>query len=112
MTAPLLDISATQARRLVLDLQGLAENPRRRLGRAGLLDLIRRLGFVQVDSIQWVERAHHMILASRWDGYRQNDLHRLIETDRELFENWTHDASILPVEFFPGHCHINGSANL
>ena len=96
-----LDISAKQARRLVLDLQGLAESPRRRLGRDGLLDLIRRLGFVQVDSIQWVERAHHMILASRWDGYRQKDLHRLIETDRMLFENWTHDASILPVEFFP-----------
>jgi uncharacterized protein YcaQ len=96
-----LDIPADQARRLVLDLQGLAETPRRRLGRAGLLDLIRRLGFVQVDSIQWVERAHHMILASRWDGYRQKDLHRLIERDRALFENWTHDASILPVEYFP-----------
>jgi len=101
MTEPLLDISASQARRLVLDLQGLAANPRRRLGCAGLLELIRKLGFVQVDSIQWVERAHHMILASRWDGYRQKDLQRLIETDRALFENWTHDASILPVEFFP-----------
>jgi len=100
MTTP-LDISATDARRLVLDLQGLAESPRRRLGRDGLLELIRRLGFVQVDSIQWVERAHHMILASRWDGYRQKDLHRLIETERMLFENWTHDAAILPVEFFP-----------
>lgn len=101
MTTSRLDISARQARRLVLDLQGLAETPRRRMGPKELLNLIRKLGFVQVDSIQWVERAHHMILASRWDGYRQKDLHRLIETDRALFENWTHDASILPVEFFP-----------
>lgn len=101
MTKPLLEISAPQARRLVLDLQGLAENPRRRLGAEGLLELIRKLGFVQVDSIQWVERAHHMILASRWDGYRQKDLHRLVETDRALFENWTHDAAIIPVAFFP-----------
>jgi len=101
MTTPPLEISAHQARRLVLDLQGLAETPRRRLGPEALLGLIRRLGFVQVDSIQWVERAHHMILASRWDGYRQKDLNRLIETDRALFENWTHDAAILPVEFFP-----------
>ncbi len=85
----------------MLNLQGLAENPRRPLGRDGLMDLIRRMGFVQVDSIQWVERAHHMILASRWDGYRQKDLIRLLEKDRALFENWTHDASILPVEFFP-----------
>jgi len=101
MTNAPLDISASQARALVLDLQGLAENPRRRLGSEGLLAMIRKLGFVQVDSIQWVERAHHMILASRWDGYRQKDLHRLIETERMLFENWTHDAAILPVEFFP-----------
>lgn len=101
MTIPPLDVSADQARRLVLDLQGLADTPRRSLGRAGLLDLIRKLGFVQVDSIQWVERAHHMILASRWDGYRQKDLVRLIERDRALFENWTHDAAILPIEHFP-----------
>jgi len=101
MTKPPLEITASQARRLVLDLQGLAESPRRRLGSEGLLALIRKLGFVQVDSIQWVERAHHMILASRWDGYRQKDLLRLIESDRALFENWTHDASVIPVEFFP-----------
>jgi len=101
MTTPPLEITASQARRLVLDLQGLAESPRRRLGSEGLLALIRKLGFVQVDSIQWVERAHHMILASRWDGYRQKDLLRLIESDRALFENWTHDASVIPVEFFP-----------
>lgn len=101
MTTSPLDISAAEARRLVLDLQGLAESPRRRLDRDGLLELIRKLGFVQVDSIQWVERAHHMILASRWDGYRQKDLVRLIEKDRLLFENWTHDAAILPVDFFP-----------
>jgi hypothetical protein len=101
MTTSPFDISAAEARRLVLDLQGLAESPRRRLDRDGLLELIRKLGFVQVDSIQWVERAHHMILASRWDGYRQKDLVRLIEKDRLLFENWTHDAAILPVDFFP-----------
>jgi len=101
MTPSPLDITANDARRLVLDLQGLAETPRRQLGREGLRELIRKLGFVQVDSIQWVERAHHMILASRWDGYRQKDLLRLLEKDRALFENWTHDAAILPVEFFP-----------
>lgn len=101
MTSTPLDITAHDARRHVLDLQGLAESPRRQLGRDGLLELIRKLGFVQVDSIQWVERAHHMILASRWDGYRQKDLVRLIEKDRALFENWTHDAAILPIEYFP-----------
>ena len=50
-------ISPDQARRLILQLQGLAEPPRRRLSAPGLLDLIERLGFVQLDSINTVARA-------------------------------------------------------
>ncbi len=67
-----------------------------------LLALIRRLGFVQVDSVNTVERAHHMILWSRRQSYRPENLARLLERDRALFEHWTHDASVIPTEFF-GH---------
>ncbi|MEL6947058.1 MAG: crosslink repair DNA glycosylase YcaQ family protein, partial [Pseudomonadota bacterium] len=63
--------------------------------------MIEQLGFVQVDSIQWVERAHHMILAARSQSYRPRDLQRLAETDRSLFEHWTHDASFIPTIFYP-----------
>ncbi len=68
---------------------------------SGLYDLIHDLGFVQVDSIQWVERAHHQILFSRNQTYRPKDLQHLIEKNRSLFEHWTHDASVIPSEFFP-----------
>ena len=71
------------------------------MDKTGLHALIGRLGFVQVDSIRTVERAHHMILFSRNQTYRPADLDRLLEKDRLLFEHWTHDAAILPAAFFP-----------
>jgi uncharacterized protein len=94
-------LSAHDARRLTLGLQGLADPPRRAMDADGLQALIHRLGFVQLDSIQTLVRAHHMILRARCDGYRPALLRRLHERERRLFEHWTHDASIIPVEFYP-----------
>lgn len=99
MTRPRLD--NTTARRLFLDRHALIEPPTGPAKGADLLALIRRLGFVQVDSVNTVERAHHMILWSRRQGYRPENLKRLLERDRVLFEHWTHDASVIPVDFFP-----------
>ncbi|HEX5077746.1 MAG TPA: crosslink repair DNA glycosylase YcaQ family protein [Geminicoccaceae bacterium] len=96
-----LRIAAEQARRLVLSLQGLADPPRRKLSADGLLALIERLGFVQVDSVNVVARAHHMILFARNETYRPALLQRLLEREARLFENWTHDAAIIPTSFYP-----------
>ncbi len=94
-------ISNRAARRLLLASQGLADDPTRRLDDARLLDLIERMGFVQVDSIKTVERAHHHILFSRNQTYRREQLDRLIHPGAALFENWTHDAAIIPTRFYP-----------
>ncbi|MCY1664432.1 winged helix-turn-helix domain-containing protein [Rhizobium sp. SL86] len=94
-------IDNRQARHIFLERQGLSRPPNRLLGRDGLRDLIHDLGFVQVDSIQTVERAHHQILFSRNQTYRREHLTALLEEDRSLFEHWTHDASIIPSAFFP-----------
>lgn len=96
-----LPVSAAQGRRLILNLQGLADVPNRRFAPGELLDRITRMGFVQVDSIQTVARAHHMILYSRNRTYRPKMLDRLLEKDRALFEHWTHDASVVPTAFYP-----------
>lgn len=96
-----IPVSNPDARRFFLERQGLSAPPGRAMDKAGLLDLILRLGFVQVDSIRTVERAHHMILFSRNQTYRPAHLDALLEKDRLLFEHWTHDASILPSAFFP-----------
>ncbi|MEP3280332.1 MAG: crosslink repair DNA glycosylase YcaQ family protein [Stappiaceae bacterium] len=96
-----LTLSDTEVRHLFLSLQGLAQSPNRKLDRATLSNQIAELGFVQVDSINTVERAHHQILYTRNQTYRPKDLKHLLEKDRSLFENWTHDASIIPSCFFP-----------
>jgi uncharacterized protein YcaQ len=92
-------LSNPAARRLFLDRHALAEPPQGS-GRADLLDVIDRLGFVQVDSITTVERAHHMILWSRRPSYKPAHLKAEIETHRTLWEHWTHDAAILPTSAF------------
>lgn len=89
------------ARHLFLSLHGLSAPPARKVGRAGLPELVRSIGFVQVDSIRTIERAHHHILFSRLSSYRPDWLAHHLEHERSLFENWTHDASIIPVEFYP-----------
>ncbi|MGD1923421.1 MAG: winged helix-turn-helix domain-containing protein [Paracoccaceae bacterium] len=96
---PVTRIDNATARRIFLTRHGLGrwDLPS---GNAGLLELIHRLGFVQVDSIATVERAHHMILWSRRRSYRPSQLKTLLERDRSLFEHWTHDASVIPTEFY------------
>ncbi|WP_092163920.1 winged helix-turn-helix domain-containing protein [Allgaiera indica] len=89
------------ARRLFLQRHGLAESPSGPARGADLLALIERLGFVQVDSINTVARAHDLILFSRRPAYRPAALKQLLERDRTLFEHWTHDASVIPARFYP-----------
>ncbi len=93
------------ARHLFLHRHALSERPTGPAKGQALADLIDRIGFVQVDSINTVERAHHMILFARRQSYRPEALKRLLERDRALFEHWTHDASILPVALFPQWRH-------
>ncbi len=93
------------ARRLFLHRHALAEAPTGPATGADLARLIDRLGFVQVDSINTVERAHHMILWSRRQTYQPAALKRLTEQDRALWEHWTHDASILPISVYPYWSH-------
>jgi len=98
-TLPVID--NVSARNLFLARHALSENPRQKQSRSDLLSLIDRIGFVQVDSINTVARAHDMILFARNQTYRPGHLKTLLEKDRDLFENWTHDAAIIPTRFYP-----------
>ena len=63
--------------------------------------MIDDLGFVQIDSINTVSRAHHMILHARRPAYRPRALEILHDRDRGVFEHWTHDASMIAMQHFP-----------
>lgn len=95
-----LTLSNTDARRIFLDRHALSETPQGAATGAALLELIERLGFVQLDSINTVARAHDLILFSRRPRYRQEALKSLHEKDRALFEHWTHDAAVIPMDYY------------
>lgn len=103
-------ISARAARRLALGAQGLARQ-REDVSKdaAGLRRAIRRLGLLQLDSVNVLARAHYLPLFSRLGAYDRTVLDRLACHDgvprhrrqRRLFEYWAHEASLLPVELQP-----------
>jgi uncharacterized protein YcaQ len=98
MTPPTIDNTA--ARRLFLDRHALHEAPQGEARGPALAALIERLGFVQLDSINTVARAHDLILFSRRPAYRPKALKNLYEKDRALFEHWTHDAAVIPMPYY------------
>lgn len=93
-----LKIPNRTARQLWLATNGLSDTP---TGPLDLGALIQDLGFVQLDTIQVVSRAHHHILWSRNQTYREPMLNRHLAQDRGVFEHFTHDASVLPMAFLP-----------
>lgn len=94
-------VSARDARGLLLGAQGLLGDPRRKATPAAAARLIDRLGFVQLDSINVVDRGHHLTLGARLYGYDPRHLEHLLERRRHLFEHWTHDASAIPACWYP-----------
>ncbi|MEO0750614.1 MAG: crosslink repair DNA glycosylase YcaQ family protein, partial [Pseudomonadota bacterium] len=76
---------------------GLSKTP---VGPVDVMEIIRSLGFVQIDTIRNVTRAHHHILWSRNQNYRETLLWPRLK-GRDLFEHFTHDASLIPMEVLP-----------
>ena len=85
--------------------QGLLDDTRRRAGPAAVRKVVKQLGFVQLDSIHVIERAHHLTLLARLDDYRHAHLDALYKR-RWAFEHWTHDASLLPIEWHAPWHHV------
>lgn len=89
------------ARAIFLDRHGLAATPAGPGKGDDLQSVIDNLGFVQIDSINTVSRAHHMILHARRPAYRPRNLHLLHDRERGVFEHWTHDASMIAMQHYP-----------
>lgn len=57
---------------------------------------VEHLGYVQIDTINVVERCHHHILFNRIPSYRRDDLHVAQSCDKSVFEYWTHALAYIP----------------
>ena len=87
---------AGKLRRIALDRQGLLRTDSFGRGKQATLRAIEHLGYVQIDTIAVVERAHHHVLWSRVANYRPGFLEQLVK-QRKLFEYWFHAAAWLPM---------------
>ncbi|MFV2033010.1 MAG: winged helix-turn-helix domain-containing protein [Gammaproteobacteria bacterium] len=83
-------------RRIALNQQGLLKTDSFGRGKQATLRAIEHLGYVQIDTISVVERAHHHVLRSRVSNYEAKFLDRLVE-ERRIFEYWFHAAAWLPM---------------
>jgi len=95
-------ISRTVARRLAIVAQGLA-GPRPRADTGGIMDVVGRLGCLQLDPINIVARSHLLVLWSRLGPYDRGLLDILLWQERRLFEYWAHAASIVVTQDYPIH---------
>ncbi|WFB69227.1 crosslink repair DNA glycosylase YcaQ family protein [Chryseobacterium sp. WX] len=86
-------------KRLTLDSQGLTQNTPFGTGKTAVLNALEHLGYIQIDTLSIVERAHHHTLWTRIPDFKTDNLEELVE-DRKVFEYWFHAASYLPMQDF------------
>ncbi|MFH1331646.1 MAG: crosslink repair DNA glycosylase YcaQ family protein [Actinomycetota bacterium] len=89
-------------RRMALAAQGLAApRPAGRVDLRHLRRVFSRVGAVQIDPINVVERAPHLTLFARLGPHERGLLWRAYNERRELMEYWAHAACFLPVDAYP-----------
>lgn len=97
-------VSLADVRRLAIVAQGLA-GPRPRSTAPGVLDLVRRLGCLQIDPTSVVARTQLLVLHARLGRVDPAALDRLAYSDQLLFEYWAHEASFVLADDLPIHLH-------
>lgn len=95
-------LSLKTARRIALAAQGLGRVRPATPGRSHVRDTARRLGVIQIDSVNVVARTHYLPGFSRLGDYPREALEaEAWGPRRSLFEYWGHEASLLPLESQP-----------
>jgi uncharacterized protein YcaQ len=96
MKRPASLLTNAAARRIWLRAQRLDRRAPFGEGAAAVTEAVAHLGYVQIDTINVIERSHHHILFSRIPGYRRADLRAAQSIDKSVFEYWTHALSYVP----------------
>ncbi|MHA2354598.1 MAG: winged helix-turn-helix domain-containing protein [Candidatus Thorarchaeota archaeon] len=92
----MLEVSLNQAKRFILDIQGLRTSHQSR----SVLDVARRIHSIQIDTISVVTRSHNLITWNRFPKYNEGDVWKA-EKEGKLFEWWSHAMCFMPMETYP-----------
>ncbi len=96
-------LSNEQARALALRAQLIGQH-----SGSPPIEVLRRLGVIQLDSVNVIARPQELVPFARVGPYRMADMHRAIYQERGGFEYWGHEASWLPIEDFRYFLHRMG----
>ena len=93
-----MKISPKEVVQIVLNTQLLdgKSNPVNR--KKDIARIVNKLGYIQIDTISVINRAHHHIIWTRNNNYSEKYLHDLQAKDKLIFEYWTHAMSFIPME--------------
>jgi len=89
-------LTTARGRRIWLNAQRLDQHAPFGDGPQATRAAVDHLGYVQIDTINVIERCHHHILYTRIPGYRRDDLRQALSVEKSVFEYWTHALSYLP----------------
>ncbi|WP_137904667.1 winged helix-turn-helix domain-containing protein [Chryseobacterium sp. 2VB] len=92
-------LASGQLKLATLDSQGLTQHTPFGTGKDAVLNALEHLGYIQIDTLSMVERAHHHTLWTRIPDFHADYLEELVE-ERKVFEYWFHAASYLPMKDF------------
>jgi uncharacterized protein YcaQ len=95
-----VSLGKAQARQIWLSAQRLDTAAPFGEGPVAAASAVEHLGYVQIDTISVIERAHHHILWTRIPAYRRADLRQAQSVDKSIFEYWTHALSYVPAKDF------------
>lgn len=95
-------ISIQMARNVMLVAQGLAQLPDQPAGKADVLEAIRCMCILQIDTINVVARSPYLVLWNRLGNYRPEWLDELLG-EGALFEYWAHAMCFIPIEDYALH---------
>lgn len=93
-------ITKAEARRIWLQAQRLDRSTPFGDGPEATSAAVKHLGYVQIDTINVIERCHHHILWTRIPAYRREHLRRAQAVEKTVFEYWTHALSYVPASDF------------
>ena len=96
-----LPITKAKARHIWLRAQRLDTPAPFGEGAQATAEAVAHLGYVQIDTINVIERCHHHILYSRIPHYRREHLRQAQTVDKTVFEYWTHALSYVPTRDMP-----------